>query len=161
MNSRKEYRFPDGCSLASGEVDWVSHRWPRRAQVRLDVITEVNQNQRRHYDQYKWQSEVLRRTHHPGHPSPRGEPVFKGTRIALRTLLASLAGGDSLETILTDLPAWNLKTSGRPLLLLQRRRKRIFRSGPFRSADSMKNKLSSPAASVASRKYSATISGRI
>jgi uncharacterized protein (DUF433 family) len=31
--------------------------------------------------------------------------VFKGTRIALRTLLASLAGGDSLETILTDLPS--------------------------------------------------------
>jgi uncharacterized protein (DUF433 family) len=31
--------------------------------------------------------------------------VFKETRIALRTLLASLAGGDSLETILTDLPS--------------------------------------------------------
>ena len=31
--------------------------------------------------------------------------MFKGTRIALRTLLASLAGGDSLETILTDLPS--------------------------------------------------------
>ena len=31
--------------------------------------------------------------------------MFKETRIALRTLLASLAGGDSLETILTDLPS--------------------------------------------------------
>ena len=31
--------------------------------------------------------------------------MLKGTRIALRTLLASLAGGDSLETILTDLPS--------------------------------------------------------
>ena len=31
--------------------------------------------------------------------------MFKGKRIALRTLLASLAGGDSLETILTDLPS--------------------------------------------------------
>jgi uncharacterized protein (DUF433 family) len=33
-----------------------------------------------------------------------GEPVFKGTRVTLRTVLASLAGGDSLETILTDFP---------------------------------------------------------
>jgi uncharacterized protein (DUF433 family) len=33
-----------------------------------------------------------------------GEPVFKGTRVTLRTVLASLAGGDSPETILTDFP---------------------------------------------------------
>jgi uncharacterized protein (DUF433 family) len=31
-----------------------------------------------------------------------GEPVFKGTRVTLRTVLASLAGGDSVEEILTD-----------------------------------------------------------
>ena len=30
-----------------------------------------------------------------------GEPVFKGTRVTLRTVLASLAGGDSAEE---DLP---------------------------------------------------------
>jgi uncharacterized protein (DUF433 family) len=33
-----------------------------------------------------------------------GEPVFKGTRVTLRTVLASLAAGDSTENILTDFP---------------------------------------------------------
>ena len=31
-----------------------------------------------------------------------GEPVFKGTRVTLRTVLASLAAGDSAEEILAD-----------------------------------------------------------
>jgi uncharacterized protein (DUF433 family) len=31
-----------------------------------------------------------------------GEPVFKGTRVTLRTVLASLAAGDTPETILAD-----------------------------------------------------------
>jgi uncharacterized protein (DUF433 family) len=34
-----------------------------------------------------------------------GEPVFKGTRVTLRTVLASLAGGDSAEVILADFPS--------------------------------------------------------
>ena len=34
-----------------------------------------------------------------------GEPVFKGTRVTLRTVLASLAGGDSAEEILADFPS--------------------------------------------------------
>jgi uncharacterized protein (DUF433 family) len=34
-----------------------------------------------------------------------GEPVFKGTRVTLRTVLASLAGGDSVEEILADFPS--------------------------------------------------------
>lgn len=33
-----------------------------------------------------------------------GEPVFKGTRATLRTVLASLATGDSPEEILADFP---------------------------------------------------------
>lgn len=33
-----------------------------------------------------------------------GEPVFKGTRVTLRTVLASLAAGDSVTEILTDFP---------------------------------------------------------
>jgi uncharacterized protein (DUF433 family) len=33
-----------------------------------------------------------------------GEPVFKGTRVTLRTVLASLAAGDSTEDILADFP---------------------------------------------------------
>ena len=37
-----------------------------------------------------------------------GEAVFKGTRVTLRTVLASLAAGDSTEEILTDFPT--LKT---------------------------------------------------
>ena len=34
-----------------------------------------------------------------------GEPVFKGTRVPLRTVLASLAAGDSEEDILADFPS--------------------------------------------------------
>jgi uncharacterized protein (DUF433 family) len=34
-----------------------------------------------------------------------GEPVFKGTRVLLRTVLASLAAGDSEENILADFPS--------------------------------------------------------
>jgi len=33
-----------------------------------------------------------------------GETVFKGTRVTLRTVLASLAAGDSIEEILADFP---------------------------------------------------------
>jgi uncharacterized protein (DUF433 family) len=34
-----------------------------------------------------------------------GEPVFKGTRVTLRTVLASLAQGDSTEEILAGFPS--------------------------------------------------------
>lgn len=34
-----------------------------------------------------------------------GEPVFRGTRVTLRTVLASLATGDSVEDILADFPS--------------------------------------------------------
>jgi len=34
-----------------------------------------------------------------------GEPVFKGTRITLRTVLASLADGDAADKILADFPS--------------------------------------------------------
>ena len=34
-----------------------------------------------------------------------GEPVFKGTRVTLRTVLASLAAGDSPDEILADFPS--------------------------------------------------------
>jgi len=34
-----------------------------------------------------------------------GEPVFKGTRVTLRTVLASLAAGDSAKAILADFPS--------------------------------------------------------
>jgi uncharacterized protein (DUF433 family) len=33
-----------------------------------------------------------------------GEPVFRGTRVTLRTVLASLASGDTAEAILADFP---------------------------------------------------------
>jgi uncharacterized protein (DUF433 family) len=33
-----------------------------------------------------------------------GQPVFKGTRVTLRTVLASLAAGDSVEEILRNFP---------------------------------------------------------
>ena len=57
-----------------------------------------------------------------------GEPVFKGTRVTLRTVLASLAAGDTAEEILSDFPSLNLKISKQLLLLPRRQRKRIFRS---------------------------------
>jgi uncharacterized protein (DUF433 family) len=34
-----------------------------------------------------------------------GEPVFKGTRVTLRTVLASLADGNSIGEILADFPS--------------------------------------------------------
>jgi uncharacterized protein (DUF433 family) len=34
-----------------------------------------------------------------------GEPVFKGTRVTLRTVVASLAGEDSSDEILADFPS--------------------------------------------------------
>jgi uncharacterized protein (DUF433 family) len=33
-----------------------------------------------------------------------GEPIFKGTRVPLKTVLASLADGDSAEDVLADFP---------------------------------------------------------
>jgi len=36
-----------------------------------------------------------------------GQAVFKGTRVTLRTVLASMADGDSLETILEAYPSLN------------------------------------------------------
>jgi len=38
-----------------------------------------------------------------------GEPVFRGTRVTLRTVLASLATGDSTDQILADFPALKLE----------------------------------------------------
>ena len=34
-----------------------------------------------------------------------GEPVFRGTRVLLRTVLASLAAGEAAEDILADFPS--------------------------------------------------------
>jgi uncharacterized protein (DUF433 family) len=34
-----------------------------------------------------------------------GEPTFRGTRVTLRTVLASLAAGDDVNEILADFPA--------------------------------------------------------
>ena len=38
-----------------------------------------------------------------------GEPVFKGTRVTLRTVLASLAAGEKPETILEQFPSLKAK----------------------------------------------------
>lgn len=34
-----------------------------------------------------------------------GEPIFKGTRVTLRTILASLASGEEIDAILLDFPS--------------------------------------------------------
>ena len=60
-----------------------------------------------------------------------GQATFKGTRVTLRTVLASLAQGDSPQEILSDFPtlkSLNLKTSRLRLCLLLLPRKRICRS---------------------------------
>lgn len=36
-----------------------------------------------------------------------GQPVFRGTRVTLRTVLASLAAGDDISGILRDFPTLN------------------------------------------------------
>jgi uncharacterized protein (DUF433 family) len=50
----------------------------------------------------------------PSHPEDRivrdrqicgGEPVFKGTRVTLRSVLATLAAGDNPDDILADFPS--------------------------------------------------------
>jgi uncharacterized protein (DUF433 family) len=38
-----------------------------------------------------------------------GEPVFKGTRVTLRTVLAGLASGDTAEEILAEFPTLKLE----------------------------------------------------
>ena len=38
-----------------------------------------------------------------------GEPVIKGTRVTLRTVLASLAEGSTIEEILADFPTLRVK----------------------------------------------------
>lgn len=38
-----------------------------------------------------------------------GEPVFQGTRVTLRTVLASLAAGDSPEIILASFPSLSIE----------------------------------------------------
>ncbi|MGA2903270.1 MAG: DUF433 domain-containing protein [Candidatus Korobacteraceae bacterium] len=38
-----------------------------------------------------------------------GEPVFRGTRVTLRTVLASLAAGDVAEAILSDFPSLTME----------------------------------------------------
>jgi uncharacterized protein (DUF433 family) len=52
--------------------------------------------------------------YHTGHYADRiirdpgicgAQPIFKGTRVTLRTVLASLAEGDSVEEILADYPS--------------------------------------------------------
>lgn len=38
-----------------------------------------------------------------------GEPVFRGTRVTFRTVLASLAEGDTVEEILADFPTLSVE----------------------------------------------------
>ena len=47
-----------------------------------------------------WQAHIVRDPAICG-----GEPVFRGTRVTLRTVLASLAEGASIEEILQDFPS--------------------------------------------------------
>ena len=48
----------------------------------------------------KYQARILRDPEICG-----GEPVFKGTRVTFRTVLASLAAGNTPDDILTDFPS--------------------------------------------------------
>lgn len=59
--------------------------------LRTEVMNEVETN---------FGDRIIRDPHICG-----GEPVFRGTRVTLRTVLASLAAGDSVEEILADFPS--------------------------------------------------------
>jgi uncharacterized protein (DUF433 family) len=83
-----------------------------------------------------------------------GEPVFRGTRVTLRTVLASLAAGDAAEEILADFPALkaehlqaaiafaaassedDLPVPGHSALLTQRKRSMPKAKAPSRSGPS-------------------------
>ena len=47
-----------------------------------------------------WEAQIVR---DPGICG--GEPVFRGTRVTLRTVLASLAEGEAIEEILKEFPS--------------------------------------------------------
>ena len=47
-----------------------------------------------------WESHIVR-----GPNICAGEPVFRGTRVTLRTVLASLAEGERVEAILENFPS--------------------------------------------------------
>ena len=49
-------------------------------------------------DSTKYEARIIR------DPGECGEPVFKGTRVTLRTVLGRLTAGDSDEDILADFP---------------------------------------------------------
>jgi uncharacterized protein (DUF433 family) len=51
-----------------------------------------------------------------------GQPVFKGTRVILRTVLAALAEGDSAEEILAEYPTLKPEDIRSPLLRLPLRK---------------------------------------
>src|SRR5271169_6619666 len=47
-----------------------------------------------------YEERIVRETHVRG-----GESLFKGTRVTLRTVLASLAAGDTAEKLISDFPS--------------------------------------------------------
>jgi uncharacterized protein (DUF433 family) len=55
-------------------------------------------------NQKAYEERIIRDAHLCG-----GEAVFKGTRVTLRTVLASLAAGDTAEKILADFPSLHLE----------------------------------------------------
>jgi uncharacterized protein (DUF433 family) len=69
-----------------------------------------------------------------------GEPVFKGTRVTLRTVLASLADGDSAEEILADFPSLKAEDVQAAIAFAAAFRRRGL-AGPRSSTHSMNIKL--------------------
>src|SRR5437879_8221981 len=57
-----------------------------------------------------------------------GNPIIRGTRVTVRTVLASLAEGLSVEEIVAEFPTLNEAACARSSRSLQSRPKRIFRS---------------------------------
>ena len=55
-----------------------------------------------------------------------GEPVFNGTRVTLRTVLASLAEGATTAELLADFPTLSEEDVRASLRLPQHRRRKIF-----------------------------------
>jgi uncharacterized protein (DUF433 family) len=71
-----------------------------------------------------------------------GEPVFPGTRVTLRTVLASLAAGDSVEAILADFPALKAEHVQAAIAFAAAPRKKTSPRRPPRTSDEDRPKKS-------------------
>jgi uncharacterized protein (DUF433 family) len=96
-----------GCSLPNGDVHSTKSREAAGAQILSlsDIIGSFSETKggdlrKRTSNPMGYDERIIRDIQICG-----GEPVFKGTRVTLRTVLPSLAAGGSAEDILSGFPS--------------------------------------------------------